>query len=297
LVAPLVAVAAQYGMFAVLAFCLLTTGLELYFAGLLADIGSVPPDFYGEQAVIRNLIFLSVGFIISRLIKEQRRQRKDLREANEQLAQFAVTLEQLAVSRERNRMARDLHDTLAHTLSAVAIQLEAVTAIWDSSPDKARDRIETIQQLTRDGLKDTRHALQALRTSPLDDLGLALAIQMMGYKSADRAGFRIHTSLPDNLPELPVEVELSLYRIVEEAFNNIVRHAEATDVWVRVEATKKTLLLSVRDNGIGFDSDAEPPEGHFGLVGMRERATLVGAEITIISNPFAGTKITLSLGL
>ncbi|MGJ3240111.1 MAG: sensor histidine kinase [Anaerolineae bacterium] len=295
LVAPLVAVAAQYGFIAVLIFCGVTTGIEYYFANELASIGSVPLSFYGEQTVIRNLIFLAVGFIIARLIGEQRRQRKALREANEQLAQFAVTLEQLAVSRERNRMARDLHDTLAHTLSAVSIQLEAVTTIWDSSPDTARDRIQTIQGITRDGLRETRHALQALRSSPLEDLGLRLSLHMDALKAAERAGFRPHVSIPETLPELSTETELSLYRVVEEALNNIVQHAQATDVWLRLDVTGQAITLSIRDNGIGFDSDAPSPEGHFGLVGMFERAALCDGEIAIVSDPHAGTKITLKI--
>lgn len=297
LIAPLIAVAAQYGFVAVVIFTVLTTGIELFFAAELASIGSVPVDAYIEQMVVRNLIFLGVGFIIARLITEQRRQRKALREANQQLAQFAVTLEQLAVSRERNRMARDLHDTLAHTLSAVAIQLEAVTTVWDTSPEMARERVDTIQRVTRDGLRETRRALQALRSSPLDDVGLAMALQLAAHKAAERAGFRVHISLPDALPELPIEAELSLFRILEEALNNIVQHAQASNVWLRADVDKKMLTFSIRDNGIGFDTDAAPPEGHFGLVGMRERAALCGAEIAIRSDPDAGTKITVSIGV
>lgn len=297
LIAPVIAVAAQYGFVAVVIFTVLTTGIELFFAAELASIGSVPVDAYIEQMIVRNLIFLGVGFIIARLITEQRRQRKALREANQQLAQFAVTLEQLAVSRERNRMARDLHDTLAHTLSAVAIQLEAVTTVWDTSPEMARERVDTIQRVTRDGLRETRRALQALRSSPLDDVGLAMALQLAAHKAAERAGFRVHISLPDALPELPIEAELSLFRILEEALNNIVQHAQASNVWLRADVEKKMLTFSIRDNGIGFDTEAAPPEGHFGLVGMRERAVLCGAEIAIQSDPDAGTKITVSIGV
>jgi len=297
LLAPLVVVAAQYGLFVVVIFCVATTGLEMFFAVQLAEIGSVSANVIWEQSIIRNLIFIAMGFIISRLIKEQRRQRKSLREANQQLTQYAVTQEQLVVSRERNRMARDLHDTLAHTLSAVSIQLEAVTTIWDTSPDVARQRIDKIQEITRDGLGETRRALQALRSSPLDDLGLVMAIRVMGAKASERAGFRFHFHAPDVIPELPSAIELNLYRIAEEALNNVVQHAQAQDVWFRLEMDKKILKLQIRDNGIGFDSDADPPEGHFGLVGMTERAQICGGIIKIQSDPTAGTKINLELGL
>lgn len=296
LLAPLVAVATQYGFIAVIIFVVITTGLEMFFGLALADLGSVPVDTLFEPMIVRNLIFVAIGFIISRLITEQRRQRASLREANQQLAQYTVALEQLSVSRERNRMARDLHDTLAHTLSAVAIQLEAVTTVWETSPDDARQRIDTIRDLTRDGLGETRRALQALRSSPLDDLGLAMAMQMMGQKASDRAGFRLHFNADDNLPELTTQIELNVYRIAEEAFNNIVQHAQATDVWCRLEAQKKTLNLQIRDNGIGFDSDETPPDGHFGLVGMVERAEICGANLKIESEPTIGTKINLDIG-
>lgn len=297
LFAPLIAIATQYGFVAVLLFCLLTTGLELFFGVALAGDVSVAVNLLFEQILIRNIVFLSIGFIISRLIREQRRQRTSLREANQQLAQYAVTLEQLAVSRERNRMARDLHDTLAHTLSAVAIQLEAVTTVWDSNPEIARQRIDKIQGITRDGLGETRRALQALRSSPLDDLGLIMAMKVMGAKASERAGFRFHFNAPETLPDLSASIELNLYRIVEEVLNNAVQHAQATDLWIRLEMKKDVLNLRINDNGIGFDSDAEPPEGHFGLVGIRERAEICGGTIKIESEPDVGTTINLDLGI
>jgi signal transduction histidine kinase len=294
---PLFAVAAQYGFIAVMVFCSLTTGFDLYFAAELAAQGSIPVDVHIEQAIIRNLIFLATGFIIARLIGEQRRQRHALREANQRLTRYATTLEQLAVSRERNRMARDLHDTLAHTLSAVAIQLEAVTTIWESSPAAARERIETLQSLTREGLKETRHALQALRSSPLDDMELPMALQTLATKAADRAGFTVHVDTLSTLPDLPLEIELNLYRIAEEALNNAVRHAQADEVWLTLAVNGGQITLDVRDNGTGFDPETTPADGHFGLVGMRERATLLNSTLHINSTPGSGTHIHIATGV
>lgn len=295
LFAPLVVIAAQYGMWMVILFGILTTVLELVLAVGLADAGSLPANVVFEQEVIRNLIFLAIGFIISRLISEQRRQRNKLEEANTQLAQFAVTLEQLAISRERNRMARDLHDTLAHTLSAVSIQLEAVTTIWDKSPDQAKERLLNIQKVTRDGLTETRQALQALRSSPVDDLGLGMALQFLAEKASERAGFELHCDIPEALPELPAESELNLYRIAEEALNNIVQHAEASHVWLSLNLVDETIKMVIRDNGIGFDTTVAAPEGHYGLTGMNERASLGGAALIIESEQHIGTRIELTI--
>lgn len=295
LFAPLMVVAAQYGFVWVVIFSAISTGLELFFGAGLANEGSVAINVVFEQTVIRNLIFLAIGYVISRLISAQRRQRESLRDANKQLTQFAVTLEQLAISRERNRMARDLHDTLAHTLSAVAIQLEAVTTIWDSSPDLARQRIDTIQQVTRDGLQETRKALTELRSSPLDDLGLTMALQAVAEKSAERAGFRLHVNIPSTIADIPAETEVNIYRVAEEALNNTVRHAEATDLWLTLSSKKQQIELRIRDNGIGFDTEQTPPDGHYGLVGMKERAALCGGVLSIESEPQVGTQIILQL--
>lgn len=293
---PLIAVATQYGFVLVVIFCLVTSGLEILIGASLANSFGIATNVLFEQLAIRNLVFLAIGFIISRLINEQRQQRASLRDANQQLAQYTVTLEQLTVSRERNRMARDLHDTLAHTLSAVSIQLEAVNTIWDASPDLAKQRIEKIQVITRDGLNETRQALQALRSSPLDDLGLTMALHVMALKASERAGFRLHFTVPDALPDLSPEIELNLYRIAEEAFNNAVQHAVATDLWFRLELEDEQLILQIRDNGIGYDSHANPPAGHFGLVGMQERANMCGASLNIESESNIGTLISLTLG-
>ena len=295
LFAPLMAVAAQYGFVMVIIFSVITTVIELLFGAGLADAGSVPVRVIAEQAFIRNLVFLAIGYVISRLIAAQRQQRESLRQANKQLAQFAVTLEQLAISRERNRMARDLHDTLAHTLSAVAIQLEAVTSIWDTSPDLARQRIDKIQQVTRDGLQETRKALTALRSSPLDDLGLTMALQAAAEKAAERAGFRLHVNIPAALTEIPAETELNIYRVAEEALNNAVKHAEARDLWLTLTQHKQQIELQIRDNGVGFDTEQTPPNGHYGLVGMQERAALCGGVLLIHSEPLAGTQINLQV--
>src|SRR5690606_37933052 len=116
-------------------------------------------------------------------------------------------------------------------------------------------------------------------------------------KASERAGFRLHFTAPETMPDLATEIELNLYRIAEEALNNAVQHAQATDLWFRLEVHKKLLNLQIRDNGIGFDSDAPPPQGHFGLVGIRERAEICGGTIKIESEPKVGTKINLDLGI
>ncbi|MEO1290336.1 MAG: ATP-binding protein, partial [Chloroflexota bacterium] len=146
----------------------------------------------------------------------------------------------------------------------------------------------------RNGLSETRHALKALRSSPLDDLGLVMALQLAADQAANRAGFTLQTDFPDANPEMPHELALNIVRITEEALNNIVRHAEASHVWISLTTDEGNIQLKIRDNGVGFDTSTSA-DGHYGLVGMRERAALCGADLTIESEQHFGTTIIFSV--
>ena len=141
-----------------------------------------------ETALLRSLLgilfiqivaFLLVGHMLGNLVKVQREQRQRLTEANARLAQHASTVEQLTISQERNRLARELHDVLAHTLSGVAVELEGLRATMQRDPEQATALLNHSLQAIREGLTETRRALQELRAKPLEDLGLALAIQTL----------------------------------------------------------------------------------------------------------------------
>src|SRR5439155_20678930 len=127
----------------------------------------------------------------------------------------AGTLESLAVSRERNRMARELHDTLAHTLSGLSVQLETVEAYWDVEPRTAHAMLDRALEATRDGLQETRRALKALRASPLDDLGLGLALRRMAESAVARANIELDLEIPEQVPPLAPDVEHCIYRVAQ----------------------------------------------------------------------------------
>ncbi len=129
-------------------------------------------------------------------------------------------------------MARELHDTLAHSLSAVAVQLEAVDSAMTTAPDEARVILGKALAQTRSGLTETRRALHELRATPLDDLGLALAIQNLAITTAQRNGMTATVSLPEGALNLPPEIEQGVYRIAQEALTNAARHAGATQLKV-----------------------------------------------------------------
>lgn len=185
---PLLVISWQYNFRVVALFLVIVGLLDFVLAFFVLGHAGMTAIAYERTAFSRLAAFLAVGYIISHLMKEQRAQRQSLRQANTELAHYAATLEQLTISQERNRMARELHDTLAHTLSGMAVQLEAVQSLWDSSPEEARTMLGKSLAATRSGLTETRRALQALRASPLDDLGLALALRNLAESAATRAG-------------------------------------------------------------------------------------------------------------
>lgn len=298
LLIPLVVVAWQYGFKAVLLFCATTTAFDFVLTLALAIVGRFRPGTAVALMTVRALLFCLLGYVVDRLMTGQRAQRAALAQANARLADYATTLEQLTLSRERNRLARELHDTLAHSLSAVAVQLEAVRSLWDADPTVARQMLDRSLQMTRDGLGEARRAIGALRASPLEDLGFVLALKQLSGTQAERAGLSVSVTVSDSvvsLPELTPFVEQGLYRIAHEALDNAVRHAGASHLSLSLTAAPAAITLEIADNGSGFDPDGPAPDGRFGLQGMRERAELIGADFTIESEPGSGTTVRVTI--
>jgi signal transduction histidine kinase len=146
-------------------------------------------------------------------------------------------------------------------------------------------------------LDEARRALQALRASPIDELGLLLALQRAGQTAAERSGAELTLRLPPNLNGVPPDIEQQLYRIAEEALNNVVRHARARHIALSLEQTASALTLSIRDDGGGFDPSQIAPNGHYGITGMRERAGLINSTLRLESQPGRGTLVHLTVPL
>jgi signal transduction histidine kinase len=236
-----------------------------------------------------------MGYMVRRVIDVQKEQRRVLAEANERLAQHALTLEHLAISRERNRLARELHDTLAHTLSALAVQLEAVRATWDRDPESARHQLDAALVATRAGLNESRRALHALRAAPIEEFGLIEALRRLAESMAERNGLSLELSLPERELELAPDVEQCVYRVAQEALENSVRHAEASKLCLRLCQTQRQLLLEISDDGVGFDPQTTTSQ-RLGVRGMYERAKLVGGHLSLTSQSGQGTQLTLTIG-
>jgi len=292
---PMIITGAQYNFRAVLAFTVITAAIQGVLALPLVSIESVPLTFIEDDIVGRLFLYPFVGFIVVRVVAGQKTDRKVLTTKNIKLTRYATTVERLAISHERNRLARELHDTLAHTLSAVAVQLEALSKQLDRDPDNARHTVKQLQDLTRGGLHEARRALQALRASPLEDLGLLLAMRQLVESVSERSGMTIALTTPNELDGLSPEVEQGIYRIMEEALNNAARHARAQNVTVSLRHDRRKLRLTITDNGVGFDPERVSLEGHYGLVGMRERALLCNGQLELDSTPGTGATVRLTV--
>lgn len=292
---PTIVVTVQYGFRTTIGFVLGTAALQLFMALAFIPFDRSAMEIVWYDVVWRVTIHLIVSFFVARLVTGQKKDRKTLTDKNVRLTQYAATVERLAISHERNRLARELHDTLAHTLSAVAVQLEAHDAQLDSDLDGAKQTLKLARKMVHNGLEEARNAVRALRASPLEDLGLALAMRHLVNAMVERSGLAISLDMPDELDELSPEVEQSIYRITEEALNNTIRHANAQHATVSLRREGGEIHLRISDDGFGFDPKTASSDGHYGLVGMHERALLCNGQLDIQSAPATGTTVRLTV--
>ena len=199
---------------------------------------------------------------------------------------------------ERARLAREIHDTLAQSLTAIALDLESGLRHLTADSERARARLERALATTRMGLEEARRSVLDLRAAPLAGTPLPEALAALGrtFTAAYGIRVRVRASGPD-LATLPLRVEAELYRIAQEALTNVRRHAGATEVLVTLRAQAGRVAIAIRDNGGGLATAADGTSGGFGLVGMRERARLLGGTVRVASRPARGTTIRASIPL
>jgi signal transduction histidine kinase len=297
LLIPLVILSWQYTMREVILFCALTAALNITLLAASVGVEQLLTQPLIGVIAVQTVSFYLVGQMVVQLMNVQRQQRRGLSEANRRLAQYASSLEQLTISRERNRLARELHDVLAHTLSGVAVELEGVRATLRPDPERASVLLSHSLQAIREGLSETRRAVQELRARPLEALGLALAMRTLAESYADRSGFAVELEIDRDIGDEDVEVQQCVYRIAEEALNNIAEHAQAQKVKVILRRDGGQLRLTIRDDGCGFDPNGGAArDQRYGLLGMRERSDLLGGSLAITSRIGEGTQVSFSYG-
>jgi signal transduction histidine kinase len=219
----------------------------------------------------------------------------DLQDAHRQLQAYAERVEMLAVVEERNRLSREMHDTLGHRLTVSIVQLEGAGRLIERDPARAAQMVGTVREQLAEGLEELRQTLAALRNPIVTTASFSKMLKSLTTDFASATQMQILTHLPDHLPNLSEAQRNALYRTAQEGLTNAQRHARATCVTLTVEPTADSIRLIIHDDGIGFDP-ASRASG-IGLHGMRERANHLRGHLEIDSRPGQGTTLTLTLPL
>lgn len=295
LIIPLMVIAWQFEFKHVIAFCILVTLMECIPISILTKGDWYFFGILSSGAIGRGIILGIIGWLEFRLIEIQRQQQKQLQISNTKLRQHALTAERLAQSQERNRIARELHDTLAHTLSSVSVQLEAVKALYDVNPKEAKSLLDKTLENTHNGLKETRRALKDLRASELENYGLTKSIINLLNSSKERGNFNFETQISTEADSLPDEIIHCLYRIIQEAMENVIRHSRAKNVDLNLYIHKNDVHLQIVDDGVGFNLNELNDRENFGVQGMKERVEALGGDFQIKSMNNQGTTIDIHI--
>jgi two-component system NarL family sensor kinase len=210
---------------------------------------------------------------------------------------FARSTE-LGVIKERNRLAREIHDTLAQGLTAVTLKLETADALLESeaSTERVRQIVQEALALTQANLEEARRSVLDLRAAPLEGRKLVEALAALAETWTSQMQRPVNFTATSGIRPLPGRLEVGLYRIAQEALTNIARHAEAKQVTMELATTPTEVRLSLEDDGQGFDPDNVPP-GRYGLIGLNERARLLGGSLRLKSYSGAGTRVEVTVPL
>lgn len=244
--------------------------------------GKTERIFLGLKTIceITNMLVFLVYILI--LMMKDRRERERIRllneqlqKANEQLHIFAQEKELMGETKERNRLAREIHDTLGHILTGISVGIDAVLVLMDIAPDKAKEQLEGIGDTARRGLQDVRRSVRKLKPDALERMSLSNAIhQMIGDMSKVTNTKIYFVSYTEEL-KFEADEEEVIYRIIQESTTNAIRHGKATEIWIRMSEKEEELTIIISDNGCGCDDIKEG----FGLKHIRERVELLNGEV------------------
>ena len=251
-----------------------STGWGVVWSGL--------PLFMAGQIFI--VVFTQMAVSEERARAEVEQLVKELEEANNQLRTYAIQVEELATTKERNRLAREIHDGLGHYLTTIHMQIQAARAVMTRDPDKAMDALATAQSQAQEALIDVRRSVSALRDLPGDSIRLDDEIEKM-LKSCEGAGISSEIKILGTPRTLSPQSLTTIFRTVQEGINNSVKHAHPNHISVTLDYTQsQQVRLLIQDDGVG----AEKLDGGFGLVGIRERVRLLNGRVNIVTQPGNG---------
>ncbi len=243
-----------------------------------------------------SLFVLALVFILLLMnaVLSERQSREKLTAANEKLRQYALKIENQATLEERNRIAREIHDSLGHSLTALNLQLETATKLLNTNPEKARDFLIRAKELGSQALKDVRESVSTMRSNPLQEESLEKAITVLVEDFCHSTNIKLNYQI-NCFYGTPRDINTAIYRIIQESLTNISKYAKASVVNLELTTTATNLHLLIQDNGKGFDVTQNTTG--FGLYSMRDRTLALEGNFNIESFPGKGTKIIVDIPL
>lgn len=260
----------------------------------------------GFSVLIQNLI--AERFERNHLFQQLQLANANLEEAHHQLAQSVEQEQELAVLRERTRLAREMHDTLGHALVLITVKLEAAQRLRERDPERCDQELESTKEITRESMSALRASIANLRTPALQRKGIKQALIRSLDELGQRAGLDVSHTFQGELENLADPLKETLWKVSQEAFTNIEKHAHAQHVTLSLRHKEGNLILTIQDDGIGVpvacyqaqedgSLACHSPEGHYGLRGMLERVESIGGRLSLRSGEKQGTTIEVTLPL
>lgn len=272
-------IAANLGVFGsyLVSMALAAQNVEGLFAGL--------PTFVAGQVFI--VVFTQMAYNEEKARTEVERLLAELGVANQQLREYALQAEELAITKERNRLAREIHDGMGHYLTTIHVQIQAAQAVLVSNPLRSQKLLSSAQNLTQETLADIRRSVAALRAPPEEDLPLPERIEKL-LKNSELIGITSDFNILGTPYPLSPQAELTLYRVAQESVNNTTKHAGASNIWITLDySDPRSVKITLQDNGHGADH----LDGGFGLLSLRERVSLLNGEFRISSAKGRGVTV------
>lgn len=250
--------------------------------------GSAPAMYWVFGQISTSVFIMCCSFAMTQASRQRlktARMADELRTLNARLELQTDQASVLAVAQERNRLAREIHDALGHSLTVIGVQLDAAQMFLKQSPNRALDAIQKAQRASQEGLADIRRSVSTIRINPPEQRTLVESLTSL-ITGAERPGLKLSLHQTGRSRPLPTLVEISLYRCAQEGITNACRHAGASEISLHLDYTlDMSVCLSVSDNGRGFNELQE--KGH-GLKGLRERAVLLNGEFAVGNGPQGG---------
>jgi signal transduction histidine kinase len=290
---------------------------------LLADANSVAilkkPSWFTPSRLFAGVVILFVVLVVAvswsvtvskknavlqESIHAREKAQLELQEAHDQLEERVKErkeseLQFKATLRERTRLAQELHDTVEQTLTGIALQLDTTSKLFQAKPDGASHHLELARNLVSQSQVDVRRSVWDLRSRALEEFDLPGALSTSGKMLVDGTNIDLEVSAKGRVRPLSETVEENLLRIAQESLTNVIKHSGATIVKIELDYGPQSIVLQISDNGHGFEQakTVGPGEGHFGLLGISERAKRLGAELSVNSEPGKGTTVRVKVPL